>query len=54
MAEWETWRGPHCIGYIRIYFKTRNVREPLYRKRNRALCRYWIRQERRRRDAHPR
>jgi len=51
MAEWMAWRGPHCIGYIRLYFRTRNVRNPLYRKCNRALCRYWIRQERLRRNA---
>jgi hypothetical protein len=42
MAEWEAWRGPHCLGYVRHYFQIRNVEHPLYRKMNRALCRYWI------------
>jgi hypothetical protein len=50
-AEWMAWRGPHCIGYVRHYFKIRNVEDPLYRKANRALCRYWIKQERLRRRA---
>lgn len=53
ISEAPAWtvRGPNCIGYIRIYFKTRNARNPLYRRANRALCRYWIRQERLRRNA---
>jgi len=51
MAEWEAWKdGPNPLGYIRIYFQTRNSRHPLYRKANRALCRYWIKQERLRRS----
>ena len=43
------WRGPDTIGYIRVYWQTRNVQNPLYRKANRAMLRYWIRQERRKR-----
>lgn len=49
MAEWEAWRGPNILGYIRLYFSKRNVGNPLYRRGNRAMCRYWIRQERLRR-----
>lgn len=52
LPEWRAWRGPHCAGYIRLYWRTRNCRNPLYRKVNRALLRYWIRQERLRRGQH--
>lgn len=43
------WREPNAIGYVRLYFQVRNCQNPLYARANRAMCRYWIRQERRRR-----
>jgi len=47
MTEHEYWRAPNAIGYVRIYFRSRNAQNTIYRKANRALCRYWIRQARR-------
>lgn len=44
------WRGPDTLGYIRNYWRVRNCANPLYRKANRAMLRYWIRQERMRRE----
>lgn len=46
------WPQPNAIGYVKIYFQSRNARHPLYRRTNRALCRYWIRQARRQQEAH--
>jgi hypothetical protein len=52
MAEWHAWRdAPNALGYVRIYFKTRNAAYKPYRAHNRRLCRYWIKQERERRNA---
>ena len=42
------WQPPNALGYVRIYFRTRNAQHPVYRRANRAMCRYWIRQARRR------